>query len=96
MQLKFDVMKNNVPGLLVVFNRPDKTFQVIEALRQVKPTQLFVAGDGPRPNHPEDIEKCSLTKEISTAIDWDCELKTRFLPITLVYKKASNIVVDRM
>jgi len=72
-------MGNEVPVLLVVFNRPELTRQVIDALRQVKPTQLFVAGDGPRPDHPDDIEKCRLTKQIATEIDWQCELKTRFL-----------------
>ncbi|MCF8070450.1 MAG: glycosyltransferase family 2 protein [Desulfobacterales bacterium] len=72
-------MNNEVPVLLVIFNRPEKTRRVIEALRQVKPTQLFVAADGPRLDHPDDVEKCRLTREIATNIDWSCDMKTRLL-----------------
>jgi hypothetical protein len=72
-------MSDTVPVLLVVFNRPEKTRRVIEALRQVKPARLFVAADGPRPGRPDDIEKCRLARQAVSEIDWPCDLKTRFL-----------------
>lgn len=72
-------MSNQVPVLLVIFNRPEKTRRVMDALRQVQPTQLFVAADGPRSERPDDIEKCRLAREAATDIDWPCEVQTRFL-----------------
>lgn len=72
-------MDNQVPVLLVVFNRPEKTRRVIEALRQVKPARLFVAADGPRPGRPDDIEKCRLARQAASEIHWPCDVKTRFL-----------------
>lgn len=38
----------DVPVLLVIFNRPEKTRAVIDALRHVKLKRLFVTADGPR------------------------------------------------
>ena len=72
-------MSDTVPVLLVIFNRPEKTRRVIEALRQVRPVQVFVAADGPRPDRPDDVEKCRLARQAVSEIDWPCDLKTRFL-----------------
>lgn len=66
------------PILLIIFNRPEETKQVLAALRQVKPSRLFVAGDGPRPKHPDDQLKCQTTRELIKTIDWPCEIKTLF------------------
>jgi len=67
------------PILFLVFNRPDHTARVFERIREVKPRYLFVAADGPRKNHPEDLKKCeSVRKTILASIDWNCELKTLF------------------
>ena len=44
-------MSYTVPILLIVFNRPENTRQVINALRFVQPSKIFVAGDGPRPGN---------------------------------------------
>jgi hypothetical protein len=68
-----------IPVLLTIFNRPDKTRAVMENLRQIKPNRLFVAADGPRLDHPQDIEKCRLARQEATAVDWACDLKKRFL-----------------
>lgn len=72
-------MENQVPVLLIVFNRPQKTEKVITALRKIQPARLFVAADGPRLDHPDDTKKCLLAREAATSIDWPCEVQTRFL-----------------
>jgi len=75
-------MKNAIldtPILLMIFNRPKYALQVLESIRTAKPKQLFIASDGPRKNKVEEkaiVEK--LRKDILTAIDWDCEVKTLF------------------
>lgn len=68
----------NTPVLFIVFNRPDTTARVFEAIRQAKPKQLFVAADGPRPNKDGEKERCEIVRQIATKVDWDCELRTLF------------------
>jgi hypothetical protein len=71
--------KLDMPVLFLIFNRPDLTEKVFGQIRKVKPKQLFIAADGPRESHPDDLEKCKKTRELVLGmIDWDCEVKTLF------------------
>ena len=71
------------PLLFLVFNRPEPTTRVFEAIRKIKPEKLFIAADGPRRDRPEDIEKCGQVRSIVKNIDWPCEVKTLFQEKTL-------------
>ncbi len=63
------------PVLLIIFNRADTTSRVVEALAQVKPPRLFVFGDGPRADRPDDKAKCTAARAvIKRLVTWDCEL----------------------
>lgn len=64
--------------LFLVFNRPDPTAQVFEAIRQAKPPRLYVAADGPRAGREGEAERVARVREIATAVDWSCEVKTLF------------------
>jgi hypothetical protein len=66
------------PVLFLVFNRPDTTSQVFEAIRKAKPPRLYVAADGPRVNRAGEAERVAKVRKIATAVDWSCELKTLF------------------
>ena len=66
------------PILLVVFNRPDITQKLFDAIRLIKPKFLYIAADGPRHDHPADQSLCLETREIFSQIDWNCEVKTLF------------------
>jgi hypothetical protein len=68
----------DTPVLFLVFNRPDTTAQVFEAIRTAKPRQLFIAADGPRPGRADDVEKCRKVREVALQVDWDCKVKTLF------------------
>jgi len=79
------VKSNNAIGagldlsvLLIVFNRPDATRQVFDAIRQAKPQRLFVKADGPRPDRKDDEERCQMVRQICSRVDWDCELLCNF------------------
>ena len=76
------------PVLFLVFNRPDTTVKVFEAIRNAKPPRLYVAADGPRGNHADEAEKVAMVREISTAVDWLCEVKTLFRERNLGCKHA--------
>jgi hypothetical protein len=67
-----------IPILLLTFNRPDTTQEVLCAIRKARPAQLFVATDAPRKDHPEDKENCKKVMEIiQQQVDWDCKLSIR-------------------
>jgi hypothetical protein len=63
----------------MVFNRPDVTAQVFQEIRKARPKHLFVAADGPRAHVEGESERCRQVREIFNNIDWDCNLRTRFL-----------------
>lgn len=67
-----------VPVLLVIFNRPDTTRVVFEAIRKAKPPRLYIAADGPRAGVPSDLLNCAETRKIADCVDWDCEVRTLY------------------
>lgn len=64
--------------LLVIFNRPETTQHVFEAIRTAKPPRLYIAADGPRANKMGEAEKCAEARKIVDKVDWECEVKTLF------------------
>lgn len=80
--------------LFLVFNRPETTKQVFEAIRQAKPPRLYVAADGPRTNREGEAERASQVREMATAVDWPCELKTLFRDENLGCKNAVSSGID--
>lgn len=64
--------------LMVIFNRPQTTKIVFEAIRKAKPPRLYVAADGPRIGVDSDIVNCREAREIIKGVDWSCEVKTFF------------------
>jgi len=82
------------PVLFLVFNRPSTTKQVFEAIRQVKPIHLYVAADGPRKNKEGEAKKIKQVREIATAVDWKCEVKTLFRKKNLGCKIAISSAID--
>ena len=74
--------------LFLLFNRPDTTALVFEAIRKAKPPRLYVAADGPRADRQGEAEKVAKVREIATAVDWPCEVKTLFRDDNLGCKDA--------
>lgn len=66
------------PVLLIVFNRPDTTQLVFEAIREAKPKKLYVSADAPRQGNEVDIVNCNKTKAIVKNVDWDCDVHYQF------------------
>lgn len=61
--------------LFIIFNRPDTTKRVWDALSEAKPPRIYIAADGPRPGRESDKQKCEETRSITENINWDCEVK---------------------
>jgi hypothetical protein len=64
--------------LFLVFNRPNQTKQVFEAIKSARPERLYVAADGPRTHKAGEEEQCRQTRAIATAVDWPCKVTTLF------------------
>jgi len=70
--------KLEVPILFIIFNRPESTKKVFEAIRKAKPTKLFIAADAPRYPLKNEYELCEQARTIIQQIDWNCDVKTFF------------------
>lgn len=69
-------MSISTPVAFFIFNRPDLTKIVFDAIAQAKPKKLLVVADGPR--FPEEAEKCQKARSFINKIDWKCEVLTNF------------------
>lgn len=70
--------KTFAPVALFIFNRPEETKMLVEALRTVAPKKIFVIADGPRRNKSGEYEKCNEARNAIASIDWPCEIETNF------------------
>lgn len=64
--------------LFLVFNRPDTTARVFDAIRRAQPPRLYIAADGPRINKLGEDRKVAEVKQIISQVDWPCEVKTLY------------------
>ena len=87
---EFQNKKLKTAVLFLVFNKPDTTKQVFEAIRRAKPPRLYVAADGPREGKLGEVERVEEVRIIATAVDWPCEVKTLFSDINLGCKKGPS------
>lgn len=84
----------NTPILFIIFNRQGSTEKVFNEIKKQRPKYLYIAGDGPRENHPQDKENCRKTREIINQIDWNCKLKTLFREENLGCGKAVSGAIN--
>jgi hypothetical protein len=89
-------MKNGAttPVLLLVFNRPDTTQVVFDAIRKARPARLYVAADGPREGRPGEKDLCTSTRATATNVDWPCDVHTLFRDRNLGCKVAVSSALD--
>jgi hypothetical protein len=79
--------------LLLIFNRPDTTALVFEAIRQARPARLYVAADGPREALGEE-QRCEHARRIATDVDWPCEVKSLFRDRNLGCRVGVSTAID--
>jgi hypothetical protein len=76
-------MSLETPIAFCIYNRPQVTSRVFEAIANVKPKRLLIIADGPNSNRPNDALLVEQTRNIATRIHWDCELETNFAATNL-------------
>ncbi len=80
-----------MPVLLLGYNRPNQMRGLIQSLAHQKPKVILLAVDGPRNNRPNDAELVRRTQDLTSEINWDAEIRTRFRNSNLGLRRA---VVD--
>jgi len=66
------------PIAFIIFNRPDTTARVFEAIAKARPRKLLVIADGARPHRAGEAERCAQTRAVVDRVDWDCEVLTQY------------------
>jgi len=85
----------NIPVVLIVFNRPSLTQRVFNAIKEVKPPQLFIISDGPRTAKGEDeIQKVLETRKIIETVDWKCEVFKKYSKTNLGCRRSVSEGLD--
>jgi len=64
------------PVAFFIFNRPEQTRAVFEAIRESQPEKLFLIADGPRNEKEKTL--CNQTRSIVENINWRCEVKKNY------------------
>jgi len=77
----------NTPVAFLVFNRPETTRKVFEAIREARPPRLLVVADGPRDGRLGEAEKCVAVRKIIDEVDWPCEVQKVYSDVNLGCKK---------
>ena len=72
---KFTSALVDTPILLIAWRRPHTLRKVIDAIRPVAPTRLFIACDGPNPNRPGEVEAVQATRNVvEDELNWPCQI----------------------
>ena len=62
----------NIPIVLIIYHRPDLIKNLVNALRSVKPKNIYVVADGPKA--PQDKAACDSARGMIKEIDWPCQI----------------------
>ena len=70
----------DIAVLLITFNRLDCLKKVFEKVAKAKPKRLYISSDGWREDKIGEKEKVlEIRQWLLSNVNWDCEVKTRFL-----------------
>ena len=84
----------DVPILILAFNRPDRLRDLIDRLREIRPSTLFLAVDGPRKGNESDDRLVPQVRSLVHEIDWPCSIQTNFRSENLGCGKAVSSAID--
>lgn len=69
----------NIPIVLFIFKRADKSALIIDRLSQIKPTKLYIIADGAR-NDEEQTQIDECRRKVESHINWTCEVIKNYAP----------------
>ena len=70
--------QNDVAVLLIIFTRTETLKRTFSAIRQARPSRLFIYQDGPR--NDDDARKLEAARSIvdDSQIDWECDVRRSY------------------
>lgn len=69
---------SEVPVALIFFARPDLLKVTFAAIREARPSKLFLIQDGAREGNRKDEKKIKECRDVVANIDWECEVYTNY------------------
>ncbi len=84
-------MSDDVAVLLIAFNRPQLTAQVLQAIRCARPSRLYIAVDGSRGK--ADDAPCAMVRRMAKA-NWKCQVYTLFHDLNLGCRQGPIAAID--
>lgn len=66
--------RKDTPVVLFVYNRPECLSQILQVLRDLRVSELFVIADGPRTHVLDDLTEVSKVRDLIGSIDWPCKV----------------------
>jgi hypothetical protein len=82
------------PVAFLIFNRPETTARVFDAIRQARPPKLLVVADGPRLDRVGEALQCKKAREVVSRVDWPCEILTNYATSNLGCKHRVSSGLD--
>ena len=86
-------MANDVPVLLIFFNRENTIISLIDRLSKIRPSIIYLASDGGRDSF-EHNHVLNIRKKVLEAIDWECEVHEKINDTNLGCKYAVHSAVQ--
>lgn len=80
-------MSLDFPIVLIIFQRPEPTRTVFSAIREARPTSLYVLADGPRSEYADEGNRCAQARAVTENVDWPCEVTRLYADENLGLKK---------
>jgi hypothetical protein len=84
----------DTPIAFLIFNRPDVTERVFNAIATARPKTLLVVADGPRADRAGEAEKCRATRAIIDRVDWPCDVRRNFADANLGCRRRVSSGLD--
>jgi len=82
------------PVVLLLFNRPSLTQQVVDAVVSQNPASVYLVADGPRDDHPNDAELCDRVRDIALHAPWTGQVQTDFAETNMGLKNRVSSGLD--
>ena len=83
------------PVLLLLFNRPDYSAVLLDRMATVPVSRVYVAIDGPRASHPDDVQQIAMVKELVEKTHFQTkEIYTLYQPQNLGCRHGVKAALD--
>ena len=78
---------NNIPILLIIYNRPNNFKELIKKLKIIKSKKIYIFADGPNKLKIKDPSLCEKTRILTSKINWKCKIYKNYQKENLGFLK---------